>query len=63
MDKFLSEEIQDLPLENKESPAEKPVSLWGASFFDVVKALLETKPMPKEEKGNNGKEKGETREN
>jgi len=30
------------------SGAEKPVSLWGASFQDVIKALLETKPMLKE---------------
>lgn len=43
--------------ENKDAPAEKPISLWGASFTDVMKALLDTKPMPKEsdqkkEKGN-----------
>lgn len=32
--------------EKKVSPAEKPVSLWGAPFADVMKALLNTKPMP-----------------
>jgi len=31
------------------SGAEKPVSLWGASFTEVLQALLKTKPMPKEE--------------
>jgi len=36
--------------EEKKSGAEKPVSLYGASFRDVMKALLKTKPMPKEEK-------------
>jgi len=30
------------------SGAEKPVSLWGASFTDVLAALLKTKPMTKE---------------
>jgi len=35
------------------SGAEKPVSLWGASFSEVLAALLKTKPMPKE----NGKKK------
>ena len=38
----------------KESPkkttSDKPVSLWGASFTDVLAALLKTKPMPKEGK-------------
>jgi hypothetical protein len=29
------------------SGAEKPVSLWGASFTDVIKALLKTKPETK----------------
>ena len=29
------------------SGAEKPVSLWGASFVDVLAALLKTRPMPK----------------
>jgi len=32
------------------SGAEKPVSLWGASFEDVWKALLKTEPMPKGKK-------------
>lgn len=45
----MSEITQEITQEKKKSPAEKPVSLWGASFFDVVKALLETKPMPKGE--------------
>jgi len=31
------------------SGAEKPVSLWGASFTDVLASLLKTKPMPKTE--------------
>jgi hypothetical protein len=31
------------------SGAEKPVSLWGASFTEVIAALLKTKPKPKEE--------------
>ncbi len=30
------------------SGAEKPVSLWGPKFNDVLAALLKTKPMPKE---------------
>jgi len=34
----------------KRSAVEKPVSLWGASFTEVLGALLKTKPMPKEEK-------------
>lgn len=38
------------------SGAEKPVSLWGASFQDVIKALLKTKPEPKKDKHNKGKE-------
>jgi hypothetical protein len=29
------------------SGAEKPVSLWGASFTEVLAALLKTKSMPK----------------
>ena len=32
------------------SGVEKPVSLWGAPFTEVVAALLKTKPMSKEEK-------------
>ena len=35
---------------DNKSGAEKPVSLWGASFSDVLAALLKTKPMPKNEK-------------
>ena len=31
------------------SGAEKPVSLWGASFTEVLQAILKTKPMPKEQ--------------
>jgi hypothetical protein len=38
------------------SGAEKPVSLWGASFTEVLAALLKTKPMPKEEKKKGRKE-------
>lgn len=37
------------------SGAEKPVSLWGASFQDVIKALLQTKPNPKKEEKNGNK--------
>jgi len=42
---------KNAPKEPKEkrSAVEKPVSLWGASFTEVVKALLDTKPMPKQE--------------
>ena len=36
----------------KRPPAEKPVSLAGAKFKDILAALLQTKPMPKEEKKN-----------
>lgn len=43
--------------ENKDAPAEKPISLWGASFTDVIKALLDTKPMPKEKEVKNGNSK------
>jgi len=44
----------------KKSGAEKPISLWGAPFTEVLGALLKTKPMPKKEekekkaRGNNG---------
>jgi len=34
----------------KRSAVEKPVSLWGAPFTEVVAALLKTKPMPKDKK-------------
>lgn len=34
------------PKNEKKSGAEKPVSLWGASFIEVVKALSDTNPMP-----------------
>lgn len=30
----------------KHSPNEKPISLAGAKFEDVLKALLKTKPVP-----------------
>ena len=46
------EEKKDVNKNNK-SGAEKPVSLWGASFTEVLQALLKTKPMPKEEKKKN----------
>ena len=37
---------------------EKPINLSGASFKEVLGALLNTKPMPKEEeKEKNGREK------
>ncbi len=41
--------------EPNKSGAEKPVSLWGASFSEVIAALLKTKQMPKEEKKEKGK--------
>ncbi len=34
----------------KKNGAEKPVSLWGPSFEEVLGALLKSKPMPKEKK-------------
>ena len=40
-------------LEKEHSNAEKPISLAGAKLSDVLKALLETKPMPKEHEDNN----------
>ncbi len=42
------------------SGAEKPVSLWGASFTDVLTALLKTKPMPKEDGQNVKRSKTKT---
>jgi len=33
---------------NNKSGAEKPISLWGVSFTDVLAALLKTKQTPKE---------------
>jgi hypothetical protein len=43
---------KNAPKEPKEkrSAVEKPVSLWGAPFIEVLGALLKTKPMPKEKK-------------
>jgi hypothetical protein len=35
-------------IQTNKSGAEKPVSLWGASFTEVLAALLKTRPMPKE---------------
>jgi len=37
-------------IQTNKSGAEKPVSLWGASFTEVLAALLKTKPMPKDSK-------------
>lgn len=34
---------------------EKPISIWGASFTEVLAALLKTKPMPKEKEIKNTK--------
>jgi hypothetical protein len=34
--------------QGKRPPNEKPISLAGAKFTDILKALLQTKPMPKE---------------
>jgi len=42
----------DSEKEEKKKRAEKPISLWGAPFTEVLGALLKTKPMPKEEKPN-----------
>jgi len=41
----------------KKTSYEKPVSLSGASFKEVIRALLKTKPMPPEndKRVNNGK--------
>ncbi|MDO9130195.1 MAG: hypothetical protein Q7U34_10050 [Anaerolineales bacterium] len=41
---------KNAPKEPKEkrSAVEKPISLRGASFTEVLGALLKTKPMPKE---------------
>jgi len=39
----------------KRPPAEKPISLAGAKFKDILAALLQTRPMPK----NGGKGKDE----
>jgi len=36
--------------EEKRPPAEKPISLAGAKFKDVLRALLETRPIPKGKK-------------
>jgi hypothetical protein len=35
---------------DNKSGAEKPVSLWGASFTEVIQALLKTKPESKKKK-------------
>jgi hypothetical protein len=48
---------QELEKEEKKSGAEKPVSLWGAPFTEVLGALLKTKPMPKEEQKDKKKAK------
>lgn len=34
------------------SGAEKPVNLWGASFIDVMNALLKTKPSKERKNAN-----------
>lgn len=44
--------------EQGKNGAEKPISLWGASFTDVLGALLKTKPMPKENSKKEKKAKG-----
>jgi hypothetical protein len=52
---------KNAPKEPKEkrSAVEKSVSLWGASFTEVLGALLKTKPIPK---GEEKKKHGENRE-
>jgi hypothetical protein len=42
------------------SGAEKPISLWGASFQNVLKALLKTKPIQKDAKKQKTKTKKES---
>ena len=42
--------------EKKNSNAEKPISLFGAKFEEVVGALLKTKPKPKEKKNDNNRD-------
>jgi hypothetical protein len=50
--KFMETKDQKTKKEVRPSGAEKPISLWGAPFTEVLGALLKTKPMPKEkEKG------------
>lgn len=51
--KLMDTKNQKADKEEKHSGAEKPVSLWGASFAEVLGALLKTKPMPKEDKKKN----------
>jgi hypothetical protein len=46
-------------IQTNKSGAEKPVSLWGASFTAVLDALLKTRPMPKG--GKNGRSKKTTK--
>lgn len=47
----------------KKNGAEKPVSLWGAPFTEVLGALLKTKPMPKEDPKNKNRNKQQTQNN
>ncbi len=42
------------------SGAEKPVSLHGPKFEDVLRALLKTKPQPKEKRKPDGNKKANT---
>lgn len=42
-----NKEKQEETIEKDHENAEKPITLHGPKFVDVVKALLETKPMPK----------------
>ena len=48
---------KSIPKLSNKSGAEKPVSLWGASFTAVLDALLKTRPMPKEKSKKEGKAK------
>jgi len=49
--------VEEEKSQKKKGP-EKPLNLWGASYSDVLRALLKTKPMPKE-KGKRVKENAE----
>ena len=51
---------QEPEKEEKKNGAEKPVSIWGAPFTDVLAALLKTKPMSKDKpKSSNKNKEGE----
>jgi len=53
----MSEKNQQEKQAKEKANAEKPVSLWGAPFQDVLKVLLQTKPASKSDKINREKKK------